>query len=83
MDLDDQRSMVLTRRDLMLIQAGLKAYLSAFEAHRAEDAGASHPEDQWIALQDQVGQLLWRLEETGAGAGALVQHSPEAVNPDA
>lgn len=82
MESHDQHSMELTRRDLMLLQAGLKAYLSAFGAHRAEDAGASHPEGQWIELQDQVGRLLWRLEETGAGPGALVEHSLEAVNPE-
>jgi hypothetical protein len=52
-----------------------------FQAHRPDDAGASHPESQWRDLQQQVGQLLWRLEEAGAVSPGHVQHSSEAVNP--
>ena len=82
MESDDQHSMSLSGRELMLLGAGLKAYLNAFDAHRAEDAGATHPESQWVELQTQVGRLLWRLEEAGAGHKARVEHSPEAVNPN-
>ena len=83
MHLDDQHSMSLSGRELMMLRAGLKAYMNYFDAHRAEDAGASHPESQWVELQKDVGRLLWRLEEAGAGPQALVEHSPEAIDPDA
>lgn len=43
MDLDAQHSMLLTGRELLLLGAGLKAYLKDFDAHRLEDAAASHP----------------------------------------
>lgn len=66
MDPEDQHSMSLSGRELMLLGAGLKAYLNAFAAHRAEDAGVSHPEGQWVELQNDVGRLLWRLEEAVA-----------------
>lgn len=78
MDLDEQHSMSFTGRDLLLLGAGLKAYLKAFEAHRWEDAGASHPEDQWVELQNTVGRLLWRLEEAAAGPQVCIEHSAEA-----
>lgn len=81
--MDDQHSMTLSGRELMMLRAGLKAYLNVFDAHRPEDAGATHPKDQWIELQNEVGRLIWRLEEAGAGPKARVEHSPEAVNPDA
>ena len=83
MDLDRQHSVSLSGRELMLLGAGLKAYLNVFNAHRAQDAGASHPEGQWAELQNDVGRLLWRLEEAGADTKALVEHSPEAIDPDA
>lgn len=78
---DDQHSISLTGRDIMLLSAGLKAYLQAFDAHRSEPAGASHTQMEWAALQNDVGRLLWRLEETAAGLEAKVEHSPEAVDP--
>jgi hypothetical protein len=82
MDLDDQHSMSLTGRELLVLGAGLKAYLQVFGAHRLEDAEASHPEDQWIELQDTVGKLLWRLEEAAAGPQARIEHSAEARDPN-
>jgi len=33
--------------DLLLLRAGLRAYLERFAAHRAEDAGASHSPQEW------------------------------------
>lgn len=83
MDLDRQHSVPLSGRELMLLRAGLKAYLIVFDAHTAQDSGASHPEGQRAELQNDVGRLLWRLEEAGAGPQALVEHSPEAIDPDA
>ena len=82
MDLDDQHSVLLTGRELLLLGAGLKAYLKAFDAHQLQDAGASHPESQWTELQNTVGRLLWRLEEAAAGPRARIEHSPEARDPD-
>lgn len=75
--------MSLSGRELMLLGAGLKAYLNVFDAHRAQDTGASHAEGQWAELQNDVGRLLWRLEKAGAGSQSLVEHSPEAIDPDA
>ena len=66
----------------MLLRAGLSAYLHAFEAHAAEDAHLTHDSDQVSSVRRTVGQLLWRLEEAGA-QGASIQHSQEAVEPDA
>jgi len=83
MELDDQHTISLSNRELMMVGAGLKAYLTVFAAHRAEDAGATHPESEWLELQSQVGRLIWRLEEVGAGDRSLVVHSREAVDPDA
>jgi len=83
MELDDQHRISLSNRELMMLGAGLKAYLSVFAAHRAEDAGTTHPESEWEELRNQVGRLIWRLEEVGAGPRSRVEHSPEAVNPDA
>lgn len=74
--------MSLTGRELLVLRAGLKAYLKIFEAHRLEDAGVSHPEDQWIELQNTVGRLLWRLEEAAAGPQARIEHSAEARDPN-
>ena len=82
MNLDDRHSMSLTGRELLVLGAGLKAYLKVFETHRLEDAEASHPEDQWIELQNTVGRLLWRLEETAAGPQARINHSAEARDPN-
>ncbi len=83
MELDDQHTISLSNRELMMLRAGLKAYLTVFEAHRAEDAGATHPESEWLALRNHVGRLIWRLEELGAGDTSRVVHSREAVDPDA
>lgn len=82
MRLEDQHSLSLSQRELMMLGAGLKAYLQAFAAHREEDCGASHSEDEWKAIEKDVGRLLWRVEATMAGQ-ADVEHSPEAVDPDA
>ena len=83
MELDDQHTISLSNRELMLLGAGLKAYLSVFAAHRAEDPGATHPESEWEELRNQVGRLICRFEEVGAGPRSLVEHTPDAVNPDA
>lgn len=72
----------VSRLDVMTLRAGLRAYLREFAAHRTEDGGASHPEAESQALKKQVGQLLWRLEETTPPAGASIEHSEEAVPPD-
>jgi hypothetical protein len=82
MEADDEQSMVLSRRERILLQAGLKAYLVAFDAHRAVDSGASHSQSQWRELQEDIGRLLWRLEEAGTASQGHVEHSPEAVNPE-
>jgi len=37
----------LAAEDLLLLRAGLRAYLERFAAHRAEDAGASHSPQEW------------------------------------
>lgn len=68
--------------DLMLLRAGLRVYLHAFEAHAAEDAHLTHDSDQVSSVRRTVGQLLWRLEEAGATQGARLQHSQDAVEPD-
>ncbi len=80
MDLDEQHLLV-SGRELMLLGAGLKAYLNVFDAHRLEDGGASHPDSQWTELQNTVGRLLWRLEAAAAGPHAQVEHSAEARDP--
>jgi hypothetical protein len=74
-------SVELSGHDLMMLRAGLKAYLQAFEQHRQADEGVTHPDDEWRRLQRQVGHLLWRLEEAGVETGTTVVHSDEAVDP--
>ena len=81
MDLDETRDVALSGRDLMMLRAGLSAYLAAFKVHREIDGGASHPEDQWQQLQRQVGELIWRLEKAGVESGTRLIHSDEAVEP--
>ncbi len=71
----------LAAEDLVLLRAGLQAYLERFAAHRAEDNGASHPPQEWVALQRRVGHLMWTLEVAGAPPGARITHSHEAVDP--
>lgn len=66
----------------MTLRVGLTSYLREFASHRAEDGGATHPEEEWQALKREVGQLLWKLEEAGAPPGASIVHSEEAVRPD-
>ena len=70
----------LSRRDLMLLRSGLRAYLQSFARHRDADTDG-HPGAEWQQLQRRVGQLLWRLEEAEAPAGAAVVHSEDAVAP--
>lgn len=81
-DVGAEHEVRLSGRDLMMLRAGLRAYVDAFSAHRAEDGGVSHPESQWRDLQREVGQLLWRLEEASAAPGSRVEHSEDAVEPD-
>lgn len=81
MDLDVERDVTLTGRDLMLCRAGLSAYLKAFDEHRRIDGGRSHPDEQWQVLRRQVGELIWRLEEAGVEPGTRLQHSEDAVDP--
>lgn len=82
MRIDDEHLVPLTTGELMTLRAGLTAYLREFARHRAEDDGASHPEDEWDAMKREVGQLLWRLEEAPLPPGADIDHSEEAVRPD-
>lgn len=64
----------------MLLRAGLKPYLTSFDAHRAVDGGATHPEAQWREVQRTIGELIWRLEDAGVEPGPRLQHSAEAVD---
>ena len=82
MRLDDEHLVPLSASDLMTLRAGLTAYLREFARHRAEDGGATHPEEEWEAMKREVGQLLWRLEEATLPPGAEIEHSEEAVRPD-
>lgn len=66
----------------MTLRVGLTAYLREFARYRAEDGGATHPEEAWQALKREVGHLLWKLEEAEAPPGARIMHSEEAVRPD-
>ena len=83
MDLDDRHTISLSSRELLLLRAGLKAYLSVFAAHRSEDAGATHPDSEWLDLRNQCGRLIWRLEEAGTDPTSRAEHSAEAVDPNA
>lgn len=82
MHLGDEHLVPLTTGDLMTLRAGLSAYLREFDRHRAEDGGATHPEEEWRALQQEVGLLLWRLEEAGLPPGSQIEHSDDAVQPE-
>lgn len=83
MDIDAPHQVTLTGRELMLLRAGLKAYLTSFDAHRALDGGATHPEAQWREVHRTIGELIWRLEEAGVEPGTRLHHSAEAVEPAA
>ena len=82
MRLDDEHLVPLTTRELLTLRAGLTAYLREFARHRAEDGGATHPEEEWEAMKREVGQLLWRLEEAAVPPDSDIEHSDEAVRPD-
>ena len=82
MRIDDEHLVQLTTGELMTLRAGLTSYLREFARPRAEDDGASHPEAEWQAMQREVGQLLWRLEEASLPPGSDIEHSDEAVRPD-
>lgn len=79
--LDEAATITVTRGELMLLRAGLTAYLTAFARHREEDGGASHPDPEWVELQRRAGELIWRLEEAGVPPGTRMIHSAEAVEP--
>jgi hypothetical protein len=80
--LNNEHLVPLTTSDLMTLRAGLTAYLREFARHRAEDGGATHPEEEWEAMKREVGQLLWRLEEAALPPGSDIEHSDEAVRPE-
>ena len=82
MDIDQEHLVLLSGRDLMLLRAGLTAYLREFAAHSAVDGGQSHPSAEVEAVRRQFGELIWRLETAGVPAGANLEHSAEAVRPD-
>ncbi len=82
MDGEEQHQIQLSGEDFTTLQIGLTAYLREFAAHRAEDGGASHPEEEWIAIKNRVGQLLWRLEAATTAPGADSKRSEHAVRPD-
>jgi hypothetical protein len=79
---EEHHEILLSGSDITTLQIGLTAYLREFAAHRAEDGGASHPEEEWVAIKKQVGQLLWRLEAVTKPPGADIIHSEHAVRPD-
>lgn len=70
MRIDDEHLVPLATGELMTLRAGLAAYLREFARHRAEDDGASHPEEEWEAMKREVGELLWRLEEASVPPGS-------------
>ena len=79
--MEEVTSITVTRGELMMLCAGLKAYLTAFRRHREEDDGASHPEAEWLELQRRTGELIWRLEEASVAPETRIIHSREAVEP--
>lgn len=82
MDLEQEHLVPLSGRDLMLLRAGLTAYLREFAAHSTADRGQSHPSAEGEAVKRQFGELIWRLETAGVPAGAHLEHSAEAVRPE-
>lgn len=79
---DDQHQLWLSTDDIMTLRVGLTAYLREFARHRAEDGGATHPEEEWQGLKKEVGQLLWRLEEATTPPGGDWIPSEDAIGPD-
>lgn len=57
------RMLPLTLHESMLLLAGLDAYLHGFQAHRQEDGGASHREDEWQELKRVARGLQERLQQ--------------------
>lgn len=53
----------------------------AFADHRALDGGASHAEEEWQAVEQRVGELIWLLEVAAAPQRAAISHSDEARQP--
>jgi hypothetical protein len=78
----DQHEVTLSTHDIMMLGAGLTAYLREFAKHREQDGGESHPEHEWQALRNEVGQLIWRLEEATIPPGSDWIPSDDAVRPD-
>lgn len=78
---DDRYVVQASGADLMLLRAGLRAYLQTFEAHAAADDYASHDHEQVSTVRQQVGELIGRLENAGAPPGARVEQGEEAVEP--
>ena len=58
---EDEWPVTLSPHDCGLLVAGLRAFLAAFDRHRQEDGGASHPESEWEELQANVRRLQLKL----------------------
>jgi len=80
-DHGDQYHLSFSTGEILTLRVGLTAYLYAFADHRAADGGATQPEAERQALQREVGQLLAKLEQVMAPAGADVIHSEDTVRP--
>jgi hypothetical protein len=79
--LDDEITLRLSRRGIMMIEAALARYLDYWEGHAAADGYESHPAEQLEDIRQQVGELIWALEEAASPSGGSIDHSQRARRP--
>ena len=70
--------MQLSGEDITTLRIGLTAYLREFAAHRAGDGGASHPEEEWVAIKSRLGNCSGGLRQR---PGLLARTSSTARTP--
>jgi hypothetical protein len=78
---DDQIALRLSRRQIMIITAALARYAEHWERHSAEDSYETHPAEQLEEVRQDIGELLWDLEEALTPTRTRLDHSERARPP--
>lgn len=79
--LDDEITVRLSRREIMIVGAALARYIDYWEDHAAADGFESHPVEQLEDIRQQVGELIWALEVAAGPSDGRIEHSQLARRP--
>jgi hypothetical protein len=72
---EDEIIVRLSHRQVLTIGAALACYMDYWEQPAAADGYENHSTAQLEDIRQQVGDLIWNLEEAGAPPGARLEHS--------